>query len=72
VLSVSWRSCRTCGAGRSPAEAAREAVALLARRVQGTGGLILVGPAGEPGFAHNTQVMSRAWVRADGTIEVGL
>jgi beta-aspartyl-peptidase (threonine type) len=60
------------GAGRSPMDAAREAVSRLAARVHGTGGLVVVGPGGEPGFAHNTQVMSRAWVRADGAIEVGL
>ncbi len=60
------------GAGHSAAYAAREAVNRLAGRVYGTGGLIVVGPSGEPGFAHNTPVMSRAWVRADGTIEVAL
>lgn len=60
------------GAGRSAMEAAREAVATMARRVGGTGGVIVVGPRGEVGFAHSTQVMSRAWVRGDGGIEVGL
>jgi L-asparaginase / beta-aspartyl-peptidase len=60
------------GRGRSPMDAAREAVATLAARVRGEGGLIVVGPRGEPGFAHNTQVMSRAWTLADGTIAVGL
>lgn len=56
------------GAGRAPMDAAREAVAVLARRVGGTGGLVVVGPAGDVGFAHDTPVMSRAWVRPDGTI----
>ncbi len=60
------------GAGRSAMDAAREAVRVLGARVGGEGGLVLVGPAGEPGFAHNTQVMSRAWVRADGAIEAAL
>src|SRR5512142_440817 len=55
-LTLARHAADLAGAGRSPAEAAREAVAALARRVQGTGGLILVGPAGEPAFAHNTQV----------------
>jgi len=56
------------GAGRSAMEAAREAVRTLGERAGGDGGLIVVGPAGEPGFAHDTQVMSRAWTRADGTV----
>jgi beta-aspartyl-peptidase (threonine type) len=60
------------GRGRSPAEAAREAVATLAARVRGEGGLIVVGPRGEPGFAHNTPVMSRAWTLPDGTIATEL
>jgi len=60
------------GAGLAPAEAAAEALRRMVERVGGDGGLILVGPTGEPGFAHNTPVMSRAWSRADGSIEVGL
>jgi beta-aspartyl-peptidase (threonine type) len=71
-LTLARHAADLVAAGRSALAAAREAVALLAGRVQGTGGLIVVGPYGEPGFAHNTQVMSRAWVRADGTIEVAL
>jgi beta-aspartyl-peptidase (threonine type) len=59
-------------AGRSAAEAARDAVAVLAARAGGGGGLIVLGPTGEPGFAHDTQVMSRAWVGADGVVRVGL
>ncbi len=60
------------GAGRSAMDAAREAVRVLGARVGGEGGLVVVGPAGEPGFAHNTQVMSRAWVAPDGTIRAEL
>jgi beta-aspartyl-peptidase (threonine type) len=71
-LTLARHAADLVGAGRSPMEAAREAVALLARRVHGTGGLIVVGPRGEVGFAHGTPVMSRAWVRADGTIEAAL
>lgn len=56
------------GAGRPAMDAAREGVALLGRRVQGTGGLIVVAPDGSVGFAHNTPVMTRAWTAADGTI----
>ncbi|HET8541028.1 MAG TPA: isoaspartyl peptidase/L-asparaginase family protein [Anaeromyxobacter sp.] len=71
-LTLARRAADLVGAGRSAMEAAREAVSALASRVRGTGGLVVVGPRGAPGFAHSTQVMSRAWVRADGTIEVAL
>lgn len=56
------------GEGRSAMEAAREAVRRLGARVRGEGGLIVVAPTGEPGFAHNTPGMSRAWSRADGSV----
>ncbi len=56
------------GGGRSAMEAAREAVRRLGERVNGEGGLIVVAPRGEPGFAHNTAAMSRAWSLPDGTI----
>jgi beta-aspartyl-peptidase (threonine type) len=59
-------------AGRTAMEAARDAVAALGARVQGTGGLIVLGPRGEPGFAHNTQVMSRAWTGPDARIQTAL
>jgi beta-aspartyl-peptidase (threonine type) len=54
--------------GRSALEAAEEAVSRLGARVQGEGGLIVIAPQGEVGFAHNTPAMSRAWSRPDGTI----
>jgi beta-aspartyl-peptidase (threonine type) len=60
------------GRGRSPAEAAREAIETLGARVAGDGGLILVAPAGEVGIAYNTPGMSRAWTDPDGTIRCGL
>jgi beta-aspartyl-peptidase (threonine type) len=56
------------GAGRSAMDAAREGIALLGRRVEGTGGLIVVAPDGTVGFAHNTPAMTRAWLAEDGTI----
>jgi beta-aspartyl-peptidase (threonine type) len=71
-LTLARHAADLVGRGRSPMEAAREAVALLSSRVQGEGGLIVVGPTGEPGFAHGTQVMSRAWTTADGAIVVGM
>jgi beta-aspartyl-peptidase (threonine type) len=60
------------GRGRSAAEAAREAVATLERRTGGRGGLVVVGPRGEVGFAHGTPAMSRAWTDPDGTIRAAL
>ncbi|HVI73755.1 MAG TPA: isoaspartyl peptidase/L-asparaginase [Anaeromyxobacteraceae bacterium] len=56
------------GQGRSAMEAAREAIHRLGARVDGEGGVIVVAPRGEVGFAHNSPVMARAWSRPDGTI----
>lgn len=70
-LTLARHAADLVGRGASAMEAAREAAALLGRRVQGTGGLIVVGPAGGAGFAHNTPVMSRAWSE-DGEIRAEL
>lgn len=63
---------RPAASGETPAElamrAATEAVALLARRGQGTGGLILLDRAGNPGFAFNTPRMAHGYVAPDGTL----
>jgi beta-aspartyl-peptidase (threonine type) len=67
-LTLARHAADLVGRGKSAMEAAREAAALLQGRVQGSGGLIVVGPRGEVGFAHNTPAMSRAWTAADGTI----
>ena len=67
-LTLARHAADLVGAGRTPMDAAREAVALLGRRVGGEGGIIVVGPSGEVGFAHNTPAMTRAWTAADGTI----
>ena len=45
--------------GTPPAQAAEEAIAYLFRRLGGHGGIILLGPAGRVGVAHNTPRM--AW-----------
>jgi isoaspartyl peptidase/L-asparaginase-like protein (Ntn-hydrolase superfamily) len=49
--------------------AAREAVAVLAKRTHATGGLILLDRKGNPGFAFNTPRMAYAYV-ADGAFIV--
>lgn len=67
-LSLARHCADLVGQGRSAMDAAREAVRLLGARVAGEGGLIVVAPHGEVGFAHNTPVMSRAWTRPDGSI----
>jgi L-asparaginase / beta-aspartyl-peptidase len=71
-LTLARHAADLVGRGLSPPDAAREAVRVLGARIQGEGGLILVGPSGEPAFAHNTPAMSRAWTRPDGTIAAAL
>jgi beta-aspartyl-peptidase (threonine type) len=51
------------GAGVSPEAAAREAIEYLYKRLAGHGGIILLGPDGRYGLAHNTPHM--AWGIAD-------
>jgi beta-aspartyl-peptidase (threonine type) len=60
------------GAGRSAADAAAEGIRVLGDRVGGKGGVIVVGPSGEPGFAFNTPAMARAWSDGSGAIRTSL
>lgn len=71
-LTLARLAAERVGAGRPAAEAARDAVAALGARLGGGGGLIVVGPTGEPGSAHDTQVMARAWIGADGVLRSAL
>jgi beta-aspartyl-peptidase (threonine type) len=71
-LTLARHAADLVGRGAPAMEAARQAAALLRERVQGDGGLIVVGRSGEVGFAHNTPMMSRAWVAADGTISAAV
>jgi len=48
--------------GRDPRDAARAAIEQLARRVGGTGGIIIADRAGRIGFAYNTARMARAYI----------
>ena len=57
--------------GAAPEIAAREAIAYLYNRLGGHGGMILLGPDGRFGLAHNTPAM--AWgVATPGGMHVGL
>jgi beta-aspartyl-peptidase (threonine type) len=56
--------------GLKAQEAAREAIAYLVRKVQGSGGLIVVDRDGGCGLAHSTPGMLTASAR-DGVIEIG-
>jgi beta-aspartyl-peptidase (threonine type) len=65
-----WATDRVA-AGESPEMAAREAIAYLYRRLGGHGGIILLGPDGRFGFAHNTPAMAWGLATAAG-METGL
>ena len=57
--------------GADPMAAAAQAIATLAARVEGTGGVIALDRAGRPGRANNTETMSWAWGSTDGARESG-
>jgi beta-aspartyl-peptidase (threonine type) len=58
-------------AGASPDEAAHEAIEYLFRRLGGHGGIILLGPDGKVGLAHNTPRMG--WgLRTVAGVEIGV
>jgi beta-aspartyl-peptidase (threonine type) len=58
-------------AGSSPEEAADEAIEYLFRRLGWHGGIILLGPDGRVGLAHNTPRM--AWgLRTAAGVEIGV
>ena len=65
-----WATDRVA-AGTAPEIAAREAMSYLYNRLGGHGGIILLGPDGRFGLAHNTPAM--AWgVATPGGLQVGL
>jgi L-asparaginase / beta-aspartyl-peptidase len=57
-------------AGADPQTAVEEAVALLAARTGGTGGLILIDSQGKIGYARNTTHMPVCWAMPPGRIEL--
>jgi beta-aspartyl-peptidase (threonine type) len=60
------------GAGHDPMAAARQAIDILARRVGGLGGCILLDSAGQVGFAFNTPRMAYAYRAEDRPTIVGI
>jgi beta-aspartyl-peptidase (threonine type) len=65
-----WATDRVA-AGSAPEMAAREAISYLYNRLGGHGGIILLGPDGRFGLAHNTPAM--AWgVATPGGLQTGL
>ena len=60
------------GSGLGAGDAAVEGIRVLGSRVGGQGGVIVVGPTGEPGFAFNTPAMARAWSDGSGAIRTRL
>ncbi len=60
-----WATDRVA-AGMSAQEAANEAIAYLFRRLGGHGGIILLGPNGQIGLAHNTPRMAWGYATPSG------
>ena len=60
-----WAADRVA-AGHPPQQAATDAIAYLHRRLGGHGGIILLGPDGRIGLAHNTPRMAWGWATAEG------
>lgn len=65
-----WATDRVA-AGSAPEMAAREAISYLYNRLGGHGGIILLGPDGRFGFAHNTPAMAWGLATAEG-METGV
>lgn len=68
-IIFSKSACDLMATGLTPQQAADGIIRRLADRVDGHGGIILMNPRGEVGYAFNTQRMACAWVNADGSIE---
>lgn len=56
----------------SAAEAAKQVISLLKKRVDGQGGIILIDRFGRYGLEHNTKKMAYAFAREEGSITAGL
>jgi L-asparaginase / beta-aspartyl-peptidase len=65
-----WATDRVA-AGTAPEFAAREAISYLHNRLGGHGGIILLGPDGRFGMAHNTPAMAWGLATVNG-LQTGL
>ena len=69
---LSKTACDIMGDGFQPNAACRRALAVLKRRVNGTGGLIGVDRRGRVGFSYTTPRMTRASIAGSGKKKVGV
>jgi beta-aspartyl-peptidase (threonine type) len=69
---LSKTACDIMGDGFQPNAACRRALAVLKRRVNGTGGLIGVDRRGRVGFSYTTPRMARASIAGSGKKKVGV
>ena len=65
---LAHRAVESMTSGIGPSEAAQQAIRMLESRTQGRGGILLVDPKGELGFAFNTPCMAHAYL-AEGMTE---
>jgi beta-aspartyl-peptidase (threonine type) len=72
-IAMAYRAVAAMTAGIGPSEAAQQTIRTLESRIRGEGGIILVDPKGELGYAFNTPHMAFAYL-ADGMTkpEVGI
>ena len=69
---ISKTACDFIDRGMSAQEAAQAAIAILAERTTGEGGLIVVDRLGGVGVAHNTPYIAHAFISVDGKVSVGI
>ena len=71
-IVISKQVCDLIAAGMSAQEAADAAIAALAERTTGQGGVIAVDRLGRAGIAHNTPYIAHAYVSAGSEIVAGI
>ena len=71
-IVISKAACDFIGQGMTAQEAATAAIAVLAERTTGEGGLIVLDRLGGVGVAHNTPYIAHAIVTAGGQVSTGI